>query len=1013
MSEDGRDRALQRAAPIESNGRDNDGEAKRTRLQPHDNIEIRPEQHHNLVWSDAAVKEKAQSTSTEVVASAVSTNDSNGKAKNSSADGTLGNHVDKVKPSRRKKSKSSPRGPLAQDNAIDLTAPLEARGPPVEIVIHDDDDDDIPVTSTVQLGTDSTTLSRQGTSSSSDSRVVMAPTKATAPSPSRAHLSTRSKHTPSGRRRRGRPRKLVDEPSVVDLNHDATVPAVILIHDSDDSDNANNVPTNESPRSSSIPPNPTPPLASLEDLLPPQGVDVPVVEGEQPTAPALVDDAQRNRILGNAVEALVADMPLLLGDDFTPLVDAVTLAALSNVDSSRAMVSSVLDGLPEDDDISNTLSLALGEDAPVACAAAAQGGDSSVPEDQDIHTERSAAQVEECFTSVELSTAQPAVEELSPQSLEAMPAPVDNGDMLRACKDKVEVATEEHRVDQALDSTVDITENVDGIRFHEQQPPSPTIVQTLAPAQNNVVCQSSSAVADALLLLPEGPLPSATPPLDPTEETPATVYSSCVSKPFFKAEPTVVATTMAKGDDETATGVPHQRKRKRVPAADPGGDQIDLPTGEAKESASSIGPADDEMSSEGYLSENDVGDSDSEIGDGKPDEAIRDDDGMPCPSPSAPFFPGPRKEVMPYVGTEPEASAQAAPLASPQRDEVDNAAPSPDKPCQVTEKDAVGADTPLPSLYDRPQFPCKELLIAEAFDESDKSMEPHENASDSDDDSAPPPPPPSPQVPPPRRLPLVDLTNTPPPASPLRLQAKQLPPHIYNANPPSHASATTSSSSSSNSSSSDSEGDRPVAPPDHPHRYAKQVADLLLSENEGDDDENDEDDVEFGGSDEPTDQVDSDSSDVVFVGVVPAASSGHAAAEPHGRPLESVHPVLRGMYQVAAHEATWTGTWGFTETTASAPTKFTYKCIAPHWSSHDLRVPINGVYNGYFVMISDGHGRPHRVLERGVHLEFTELAPGSYVVDGSGRNKFGPFSLRGYYQWGNPLTLVKVYTRPA
>ncbi|RHY19084.1 hypothetical protein DYB25_013515, partial [Aphanomyces astaci] len=426
-----------------------------------------------------------------------------------------------------------------------------------------------------------------------------------------------------------------------------------------------------------------------------------------------------------------------------------------------------------------------------------------------------------------------------------------------------------------------------------------------------------------------------------------------------------------------ADGRPRRRKRITPPTT--------LPTSSTE--------LEGDLSSDGYVSEDDMGlsgrsDDDSDHSPSVPSNHDKGGGMLVTPTPlvgeSTPFVPGPQKEVPSF------AAVYAAP--TPSADSVHN---------QPADED------PPPSTYPRPPFPCKEALIAAAFDESDTNH--REEEEESDDDKAPPPPPPSN---PPRRLPVEGHPPPPlPPDSPLRLQAKQLPPHIYNAKTPllDNMFSSSSSSSSSSGSSSDEEEDAVPArtPHDHPFRYAKPTPQQLLLPSE------DEEEVEFGGAHDGSSSSDDD---VVLVGVIPAPSSASSAPRTPilPPPTESLHPVLRGTYNVAAHEATWTGTWGFTETLPSAPTKFAYKCVAPHWASHDIRVPLTGAYTGYFfVMGEGGHSRPQKVLEKGVHLEFTELAPGSYVVDGVGRNKFGPFSLRGYFEWGHPLTLVKMYTPAA
>ncbi|RLN99075.1 hypothetical protein DYB28_002978 [Aphanomyces astaci] len=481
--------------------------------------------------------------------------------------------------------------------------------------------------------------------------------------------------------------------------------------------------------------------------------------------------------------------------------------------------------------------------------------------------------------------------------------------------------------------------------------------------------------------------PRNNPPTD--EVVPPSDLVPLVTAPESSCHPLEPPVTLrldeAAGNAEGGTAAdrrPRRRKRINPPTT--------LPT------SSTELEVDADLSSDGYVSEDDMGNSgksDDDDSDDSPSFPSNHDKGgggmlvtPPLAGESTPFVPGPQKEVPSF------AAVYAAP--TPSADSVHN---------QPADED------PPPSTYPRPPFPCKEALIAAAFDESDTNH--HEDDEESDDDKAPPPPPPPPSNPP-RRLPVESHPPPPlPPDSPLRLQAKQLPPHIYNAKPPllDNMFSSSSSSSSSSGSSSDEEEDAVPArtPHDHPFRYAKPTPQQLLLPSE------DEEEVEFGGAHDGSSSSDDD---VVLVGVIPAPSSASSAPRTPvlPPPAESLHPVLRGTYNVAAHEATWTGTWGFTETLPSAPTKFAYKCVAPHWASHDVRVPLTGAYTGYFfVMGEGGHSRPQKVLEKGVHLEFTELAPGSYVVDGVGRNKFGPFSLRGYFEWGHPLTLVKMYTPAA
>ncbi|RHY81027.1 hypothetical protein DYB26_010053, partial [Aphanomyces astaci] len=347
-----------------------------------------------------------------------------------------------------------------------------------------------------------------------------------------------------------------------------------------------------------------------------------------------------------------------------------------------------------------------------------------------------------------------------------------------------------------------------------------------------------------------------------------------------------------------ADGRPRRRKRITPPTT--------LPTSSTE--------LEGDLSSDGYVSEDDMGlsgrsDDDSDHSPSVPSNHDKGGGMLVTPTPlvgeSTPFVPGPQKEVPSF------AAVYADPIPS------------------AASNQPADEDPPL-SAYPRPPFPCKEALIAAAFDESDTNH--REEEEESDDDKAPPPPPPSN---PPRRLPVEGHPPPPlPPDSPLRLQAKQLPPHIYNANTPllDNMFSSSSSSSSSLGSSSDEEEEDAVparTPHDHPFRYAKPTPRQLLLPSE------DEEEVEFGGAHDG-----SSDDDVVLVGVIPAPSSASSAPRTPilPPPTESLHPVLRGTYNVAAHEATWTGTWGFTETLPSAPTKFAYKCVAPHWASHDIRV---------------------------------------------------------------------------
>ncbi|KAF0693187.1 Aste57867_15781 [Aphanomyces stellatus] len=350
---------------------------------------------------------------------------------------------------------------------------------------------------------------------------------------------------------------------------------------------------------------------------------------------------------------------------------------------------------------------------------------------------------------------------------------------------------------------------------------------------------------------------------------------------------------------------------------------------------------------------------------------------------------------------------------------------------ETTTSESLGGPAPRKEApYASTMFPRKEALIEAAFDSEyggddddnesgvammDNHASSVEEASDEDEDEGAPPPPPPPSMPPSRLMEVVDLSLTPPPDSPLRLQAKQLPPHIYyngtNDGLLDGLSSSSSSSSSGNtsdaspppsdasSSSSESSSESEASDKDDAVDRRRAAATLRRPQEEPA--------ASIPSSSSPRPELplantyagnDSDS-DVEIVGVVPAPAAVLDAA---------YNPILRGTYQVAHHEATWSGRWGFTHLTPQTQTTFSYKCVngGGKWA---LGAPQTGLYNGFFYVQNRPGAKLQRILEKRVHLEFTELAPNMYLVEGRGKNKFGAFALRGYLEWGTPLMLEKIY----
>ncbi|OQS03263.1 hypothetical protein THRCLA_21201 [Thraustotheca clavata] len=136
--------------------------------------------------------------------------------------------------------------------------------------------------------------------------------------------------------------------------------------------------------------------------------------------------------------------------------------------------------------------------------------------------------------------------------------------------------------------------------------------------------------------------------------------------------------------------------------------------------------------------------------------------------------------------------------------------------------------------------------------------------------------------------------------------------------------------------------------------------------------------------------------------------------EPQEKNVENTtpKPVLRGPYEVWYNEVKWSGSWGFSPNAFDQPgqmlSKFYYKCIECTDPTMELNRPKSGVYEGYF-LLQPFHGKPKRIVEKQVTISFKQLSPTTYQVEGSGKNKFGKFTLHGMYEWGNPLQMEKIY----
>ena len=121
------------------------------------------------------------------------------------------------------------------------------------------------------------------------------------------------------------------------------------------------------------------------------------------------------------------------------------------------------------------------------------------------------------------------------------------------------------------------------------------------------------------------------------------------------------------------------------------------------------------------------------------------------------------------------------------------------------------------------------------------------------------------------------------------------------------------------------------------------------------------------------------------------------------------HPLLQGHYINDGHQCIFSGLWGMSSSGVIRGMTSDFRYVMKLPESSPIDQPCNGSYNGYFWMRS---APVSRVTENNLVLSFTKHQD-HYIVDGSGQNRMGPFSVAGlYYPSTHVMNCEKFYNPP-
>ena len=122
---------------------------------------------------------------------------------------------------------------------------------------------------------------------------------------------------------------------------------------------------------------------------------------------------------------------------------------------------------------------------------------------------------------------------------------------------------------------------------------------------------------------------------------------------------------------------------------------------------------------------------------------------------------------------------------------------------------------------------------------------------------------------------------------------------------------------------------------------------------------------------------------------------------------------MRGRLVVEVSGAhTLAGLWGMSAAAHGVEgqtSPFALKLPAPRGAQPPHAFPASGVYAGHFMLMQAG-GKPSlKVEEKAVHLTVVALPEGGHSVQGTGKNRFGHFTVRGTISAGCEVELFREY----
>lgn len=124
-------------------------------------------------------------------------------------------------------------------------------------------------------------------------------------------------------------------------------------------------------------------------------------------------------------------------------------------------------------------------------------------------------------------------------------------------------------------------------------------------------------------------------------------------------------------------------------------------------------------------------------------------------------------------------------------------------------------------------------------------------------------------------------------------------------------------------------------------------------------------------------------------------------------------PSLRGKLEVDGVQVICKGAWALSDTMHEQPDAtdiFEFR-LSKRASDESRDFPVNGTYQGWFILKQNSPGKNIKVDEKDLFLQFTSLSTGGFAIEGSGNNKFGCFTLDGHLDENGLIQINKTYEK--